>query len=202
MDTKALFKLSYGLFVLSAQEDGRDNACIINTLTQITSSPNRLAMAVNKSNLTHDMILRTGQFAASVLSEDAPFSVFQRFGLQSGRDADKFADFPDVARTESGLLYLTKYANALLAGKITDAIDKGTHTLFIADMTEAEVLSQLASLTYADYHAKVKPQPKPQEQKNTGWRCKVCGYVYEGEELPPDFVCPWCKHGVEDFERI
>lgn len=200
MDEKALFKLSYGLYLLTAREDGRDNGCIINTLTQVTNTPNRLCLAVNKDSLTHDMIARTGLFAASVLSQDASFALFQRFGLQSGRDADKFADFSGAARTEAGLLYLTECANALVAGKVRDRADLGTHTLFTADLTEARILSQVPSLTYEDYHQKVKPQP--QASKTAGWRCRVCGYVYEGETLPPDFICPWCKHGAADFERI
>lgn len=200
MDEKALFRISYGLYLLTAHEGARDNGCIINTLSQVTNSPNRLSVVVNKSSLTHDMILRTGLFTASVLTEETPFSLFERFGFHSGRDMDKFRDFPDAARTGLGLLHLTKYANAFLTGRLLETMDMETHTLFFADIAEAEFLSQAASLTYDSYYKHVKPAP--QDEKTSGWRCRVCGYVYEGEELPADFICPWCKHGTADFERI
>ena len=200
VDPTAMFKLSYGLFVLTAK-DGRDNGCIINTVTQITDTPKRISIAVNKANLTHDMILKTGEFNVSVLSTDADFGLFKRFGFQSGRDADKFEGLDTLARSSNGLLYLTQAANALISGKVIQALDFGTHTLFIADVTEARVLDNAPSLTYAYYFEHVKPKPQAFNQPK-GWVCKICGYVYEGDELPADFICPLCKHGAEDFERV
>ncbi len=202
VDNKAMFKLSYGLFVLSAKDGQKDNACIINTVTQITSEPKRISIAVNKQNYTHDIIKKTGVFTVSVLSERAPFALFERFGFASGRDTDKFAGFSTVARGQNGLLYLTEYANAFLSAKVTDTFDYGTHTLFIADVTEGKTLNDDPSITYAYYFANTKPAPKPTEKKIKGFVCTICGYVYEGETLPPDFICPLCKHGAEDFEPL
>ncbi|SHH82916.1 NADH-FMN oxidoreductase RutF, flavin reductase (DIM6/NTAB) family [Sporobacter termitidis DSM 10068] len=200
MNNKAMYKLVYGLHLLTSLEGGRDNGCIINTAVQVTTSPNRMTLAVNKQNLTHDMILKTGAFNVSTLSEDAPFSLFQNFGMQSGKAADKFAGFDDAYRSENGLLYLTKYANSFISGKVLTATDIGTHTLFLADVADAEVLSNAESMSYAYYQKNVKPSAPRTAAK--GWRCRVCGYVYEGDELPPDFICPVCKHGASDFERI
>lgn len=199
MDQQAMYKLSYGLFVLTAQDGGRDNGCIVNTVTQVTSSPNRITVAVNKQNLTHDMILASGLFNASILSTQAPFAVYQHFGFQSGRTTDKFpgSSFP---RAANGLIYIPEAACAYLSGKVIATTDLGTHTLFLADVTDAAVLTDAEPATYAYYHANVKPAPQATQKK--GWRCKICGYVYEGETLPPDFVCPLCKHGAGDFERI
>lgn len=200
----AFQKLSYGLFVLSAKADGKDNGCIINTAAQLTSSPNRINIAVNKANYTHDMILNTGIFNISVLAEDTSFDTFKRFGFASGKDTDKFAGFENsVARSANGLLYVTEGTNAFMSAKVVDSYDYGTHTLFIAEITEAEVLREEPSVTYAYYfeHIKPKPQPKIEEEKH-GYVCKICGYVYEGDTLPDDFICPLCKHGVDDFEKI
>ena len=200
VEPNAMFKLSYGLFVLTAK-DGKDNGCIINTVTQITDTPKRISIAVNKANHTHDQIMKTGVFNVSVLSTEATFPLFERFGFQSGRDADKFAGFDAVERSENGLYYVTEAANAFISVKVIQTLDYGTHTVFIADVTEARVLSNVPSLTYAYYFDHVKPKPAAlAEQK--GWVCKICGYVYEGEVLPPDFICPLCKHGVEDFEKL
>ena len=191
--------ISYGLYVVTAEEY-KDNGCITNTACQVTTTPNRITLAVNKTNLTHDMIAHTGKFNVSILSEEAPFAYFTRFGFQSGRRADKFDGFEEVARSENGLYYLTKGTNAFVSAQVCQSIDLGTHTLFIADVTESAVLSDVPSMTYAYYHANVKPRAaKP---KKTVWRCRICGYEYEGEELPADFVCPWCKHGAADFEKI
>ena len=201
VEPNAMFKLSYGLFVLTAREASRDNGCIINTVTQLTDSPKRISIAVNKQNLTHDMILKTGVFNVSILSERAPFAIFKHYGFQSGRDTDKFAGVPALARAQNGIYYLPDSTNAFLSGKVTQTIDLGTHTLFIADVTEARVLSDAPSMTYAYYFENVKPKPAALEKK-TGWVCKICGYVYEGEELPEDFICPLCKHGAEDFEKL
>lgn len=198
MDKNALFKLSYGLFVLTAKQDGKDNGCIINTVQQVTSDPMRISVTVNKENLTHDMVLSTGEFNVSVLTEDAVFWIFQHYGFQSGRDVDKFQNLPE-ARTANGIRYVEGCTNAVLSGKVIQTVDCGTHTLFIADVTEAKVLDNAPSVTYQYYFDHIKPKPEPAQQGK--WVCKICGYVYEGDTLPPDFICPWCKHGVEDFER-
>lgn len=200
MNGKAMFKLSYGLFVVTAKEGEKDNGCITNTVTQVTTTPNRITLAVNKDNYTHDMIVRTGEFNVSVISEKADFALFRRFGFQSGRDVDKFAEYTDMQRSGNGLYYITKGTNAWMSAKVTETIDMGTHTLFLADVTDAEILSEDESATYAYYHASIKPAPE--KPKAAGWRCRICGYIYEGEVLPEDFVCPICKHGAEDFEKI
>ena len=200
MDPKALFRIGYGLYVLTAAENGRHNGCIINTLQQITDTPLRISVTVNKGNLTHDMILRTGRFNVSVLSQDASFDVFRHFGFQSGRETEKIAGYHGVAYSENGLAYLTDMTNAYLSGKVFHTVDLGTHTLFLADLTGAEVLSDVETATYSYYQSHIKPKPQPVKQ--TGWRCRICGYVYEGEELPADFICPLCKHGTVDFEKI
>ncbi|MDD3410979.1 MAG: flavin reductase [Eubacteriales bacterium] len=201
-DPKAMFKLSYGLFVLSARQDGKDNGCIINTVTQITDEPKRVALAVQQRNLTHDMIRDTGEFNVSVLSEQAEFSLFQRFGFQSGRNADKLAGFAGYERSDNGLIYLTQQANALISGRVIASTDYGTHTLFVADVTDLRVLSEVPSATYAYYFANIKPKPEASAKKVKGYRCKICGYVYEGDTLPADFICPWCGHPASDFEPI
>jgi flavin reductase (DIM6/NTAB) family NADH-FMN oxidoreductase RutF len=198
MDNRALFKLSYGLFVLTARQDGKDNGCIINTAMQITDDPKRISVAVNKQNLTHDMIFSTGEFNLSVLSEDAVFWIFQHYGFQSGRDTDKFANIPET-RTDNGVRYVDGCTNAVISGKVISTVDCGTHTLFIADVSDAKVLSDVPSMTYQYYFDHVKPKPEP--AKKASWVCKICGYVYEGDPLPEDFICPWCKHGAEDFEK-
>ncbi len=201
IDPTAMFKLSYGLFVLTARDGGKDNGCIINTVTQVTDVTKRIAIAVNKANYTHDMIKKTGVFNVSVLTTEVPFKVFQHFGFQSGRDTDKFADFQDTMRTANGLLCLSKYANAVISGKVVEEQDYDTHTLFVAEVTEAAVLSNVSSVTYQYYFDHIKPKPQPTTEKK-GYVCKICGYVYEGETLPEDFVCPLCKHGAEDFEKL
>ena len=200
LDGKAMFKLSYGLFVLTARDGAKDNGCIINTAAQLTSSPMRISITVNKANYTHDMIQKTGVFNVSILSESTPFSVFQQYGFQSGRTADKLSG--KEPRTENGVAYLAEHANAVISGKVISTVDCGTHTLFIADVTEAHVLSREASATYAYYFEHIKPKPQPAAEKKKGYVCKICGYVYEGETLPPDFVCPLCKHGADDFEPL
>ncbi|MGN1122596.1 MAG: flavin reductase, partial [Eubacteriales bacterium] len=201
IDKNAMYKFSYGLFVLTAKDGDKDNGCIINTAIQVTDSPKRIAVTVNKANYTHDMIHKTGVFNLSILSTDAPFALFQQFGFSSGRDTDKFAG-KEIARTANGVSYAADYANAVLSGKVISETDCGTHTTFIADVTEAVTLSSVPSMTYVYYFDHVKPKPVPTEEKKTGYVCKICGYVYEGETLPPDFVCPLCKHGAEDFEKL
>ena len=201
VEQNAMFSLSYGLFVLTARDGSKDNGCIINTVTQLTDSPKRISIAVNKANLTHDMIVKTGEFNVSVLSNDAPFALFQHYGFQSGRNTDKFAGVQGMARSTNGIYYIPYCTSAFLSAKVTQTVEFETHTLFIADVTEAKLLSNVPSMTYAYYFANVKPKPAVL-QKQTGWVCKICGWVYEGEELPPDIVCPLCKHGAADFERL
>ncbi len=199
LDPKAMHSLSYGLFVLTAKEGDKDNGCIVNTVIQVTSTPTRIIAVVNKDNYTHDMISRTGEFNVSVLTTATPFDVFKRFGFASGRDTDKFAGF-DEPRSANGIKYIPQYANALMSGRVIETVDVGTHTIFIADVTESKVLSKDKSVTYEYYFANIKPKPQPEKKK--GYVCKICGYIYEGEELPEDFVCPWCKHGAADFEPL
>ena len=203
LDPTALFTLSYGLYVLTAREDGRDCGCIVNTVTQLTENPTRIALSVNKQNFTCEVIRRTGLFNVSVLTEAAPMDLFRHFGFQSGRDVDKFAGRTDPV-SENGLRYIGGPANALISGKVEQAIDCGTHMLYIALVTEARKLSDAPSMTYAYYFANVKPkpQPKPAEKPRRGFVCRICGYFYEGDELPPDFICPLCKHGAADFEPV
>ncbi len=200
MNSNAMFNISYGLYVLTASEDGKDNGCIVNTLSQVTSTPNTVSIAVNKQNYTHDMIMRTGKFNVSLLSTSADFELFKRFGFQSGRDVNKFEGFEKTNRSENGILYVTESVNAYVSGEVFQTVDLGTHTVFYAKVTDMDVLSDEESLTYAYYHKHVKPQPE--KATKAGWRCKICGYVYEGETLPADYVCPLCKHGAEDFEKI
>ena len=203
LDPTALFTLSYGLYVLTAREDGRDCGCIVNTVTQLTENPTRIAVSVNKQNFTNEVIQRTGVFNVSVLTEAATMDLFRHFGFQSGRDVDKFAGRTDPT-SENGLRYIDGPANALISGKVEQAIDCGTHMLYIALVTEARKLSDAPSMTYAYYFANVKPkpQPKPVEKPRRGFVCRICGYFYEGDELPPDFICPLCKHGAADFEPV
>ena len=202
MDNGAVYKLSYGLYVLTARENGKDNGCIINTAGLLTDNPKRIQIAVNKANYTHDMIKRTGVFNVSVLNQDAPFKMFQQFGFCSGRDTDKFASVSYDCRSENGLRYVPENCNAVLSGKVVESYDWGSHTLFIAEVTEAKSLGDVPSMTYQYYFDHVKPKPAPTAEKKTGWVCKICGYVYEGETLPKDYVCPLCKHGPEDFEKL
>lgn len=205
MNHSAMFKLSYGLFVLTANQDGKDNGCITNTAIQVASEPNTISISVNKANLTHDMILATGKFTVSILTTEAEFSMYQRFGFQSGRDVDKFEGFPDVKRLDNGTLAVTKGTNAYISGKVVKTEDLGSHTLFIANITDMDVLGDAPSVTYDYYHKNVKPKPVDTGKKQDGqtvWRCTICGYEYVGEELPEDFVCPLCKHPASDFEKV
>lgn len=202
MDNTAMFKLSYGLFVLTARDGEKDNGCIINTAAQVTTTPNRITIAVNKQNYTHDMIVKTGVFNVSILDETAPFSLFQDFGFRSGRDCDKF-DGKEIARAENGVAYISDFTSAYISGKVVSTVDLGTHTLFVADVTDAQVISENEPVTYAYYHKNIKPAPQsaPKTEEKVAYRCRICGYVHEGE-LPEDIVCPICKHGASDFERI
>ena len=203
MDPKTMYRLTYGLFVLTARHDGRDSGCIINTAGQVTSTPNRISIAVNKDNFTHDLVKASGKFNISILSEEADFDLFRHFGFQSGRTVDKFDGFTDCRRSENGLYVVTRGTNGYISATVEQALDLGTHTLFIASVDDMEVLSPAPSATYAYYQANIKPRPeKAAPQGKTTWRCTVCGYVYEGETLPADFVCPLCKHPASDFEKV
>ena len=200
MDSKAFFKIEYGLYVLTARENDKDNGCIVNTLIQVTAVPNRISVTVCKENYTCGMIQRTGVFNVSAITTQAEFSLFQRFGMQSGRDTDKFEGFAHIRRAENGLYYLTEQANMYLSARVTESHDLGSHILFLGELTDAVVLNQEESCTYAHYQNHIKPKPKKVE--GTRWVCSICGYVYEGDEIPDDFLCPLCSHGKEYFERV
>lgn len=203
MNKKAMYNLTYGLFVLTARLGEKDNGCIINTAGQVTSVPNRISITVNKENFTHDMIKESGRFNISVLSEAANFEIFRHFGFQSGRTTDKFDGYRACKRSENGIYYITEGTNAFISAKTEQTIDLGSHTMFIASVEDMDVLAQDASASYAYYQSAIKPKPETNVSGGkTVWRCRVCGYIYEGEELPSDFVCPICKHTAADFEKV
>ena len=204
MDPKAMFKLSYGLFVLTAREGEKDNGCITNTAIQVTSEPNRISIAVNKANYTHDMVMHTRKFNVSILSQEASFDTFKHFGFQSGRNVDKFADFTACKRAENGIYIITAGTTAYISAEVEQTLDLGTHTLFIAKVTDLDVLSSVSSATYEYYQNNIKPKPQAPAAPTgkTVWRCTVCGYIYEGDPIPADFICPLCKHPASDFEKI
>ena len=198
-DLTALFRIGYGLYVVTSNDGKKDNGLIVNTVSQLTSTPNRVAVCINKQNYSHHVIRQTGMMNVNCLSVDAPFSVFQNFGFQSGRTADKFANETPL-RSDNGLAFLPKYINAFMSLKVEQYLDLGTHGMFICSVTEARVISDKETMTYTYYQKNVKPKPKTEGKK--GWVCKVCGYIYEGDPLPEDFICPLCKHGAADFEPI
>ena len=203
LDTQALFKLTYGMHVLCARQGDKDNGCVINTAGQVTDSPHRLSVTVNKKSLTQEMILDTGRFTISNLSERAGFELLARFGFDSGREHDKFADFSGWERDKDGIPYLTQGANAFFSCEVEQTLDLGTHTMFIANVKDMAVLDNAASMTYTFYQEHLRPQsdePKPKDQ--TVWRCVVCGWEFIGDELPEDIVCPLCRHGASDFIRV
>ena len=198
-DFSALFKIGYGLYVVTSHDGKRDNGLIVNTVSQVTSSPKRIAVCINKENYSHHIIKQTGMMNVNCLSVDAPFSVFESFGFRSGRTADKFAGLEPL-RSDNGLAFLPQYINSFMSLKVEQIVDLDTHSMFICSVTEARVMSDKETMTYTYYQEHVKPKPNTEGKK--GWVCKVCGYVYEGDELPEDFVCPLCKHGAADFEPI
>ncbi len=198
-DMTALFRIGYGLYVVTSHDGTKDNGLIVNTVTQVTSTPNRVAVCINKQNYSHHIIKQTGVMNVNCLSVDAPFSVFEDFGFRSGRTVDKFEGV-ETMRSENGLIVLPRYVNAFLSLKVEQYLDLDTHGMFVCSVTEARVLSDRETMTYTYYQNNVKPKPETEGKK--GWVCKVCGYVYEGEELPDDIVCPLCKHGAADFEKI
>jgi len=202
IDPNAMFKFSYGLFVLTAKDGEKDNGCIINTAIQVTASPLRVSIAVNKANYTHDMILKTKTFNLSILSESAPFRIFQQFGFSSGKNGDKFTGSENTDRAANGIRFIKEFANCMISAKVTDSYDYGSHTIFVADVTQSTVLSNERSVTYQYYFNHIKPKPQPSNEKKKGFVCKICGYVHEEDSLPDDFICPLCKHGAEDFEPL
>ena len=205
MNTKAMFKLSYGLFVVTARRGDKDNGCITNTAIQVTSEPNRISVTINKANFTHDMVKESGKFTVSIISEEASFELFKHFGFQSGRDVDKFAGFTSCKRAENGTMIITEGTNAYISASVINTVDLGTHTMFIADVTDMDILSDVPSATYTYYQSNIKPRPEDTGKKVDGktvWRCRICGYEYVGEELPEDFICPVCKHPASDFEKV
>ena len=198
-DMTALFRIGYGLYVVTSNDGKKDNGLIVNTVTQLTDTPNRVAVNINKANSSHHVIKQTGVLNVNCLSVEAPFSVFQQFGFQTGRSVDKFAG-QTVRRSDNGLVFLDKYINAFMSLKVEQYVDLGTHGMFICSVTEARVMSDQDTMTYTYYQKYVKP--KPQTEGKKGFVCKVCGYIYEGDELPDDYICPLCKHGAADFEPI
>ena len=198
-DLTALFRIGYGLYVVTSNDGRKDNGCIVNTVTQVTNTPNRVAVTINKQNYSHHVIKQTGVMNVNCLSVEAPFSVFETYGFKSGRNVDKF-DGAEILRSDNGLVFLPRYINAFMSLKVEQAVDLDTHTMFICSLTECRVISDAETMTYTYYQNHVKP--KPQTEGKKGWVCTVCGYVYEGETLPEDFICPLCKHGAADFEPI
>ncbi len=198
-DMTALFNIGYGLYVVTSNDGKRDNGLIVNTVTQVTNTPNRIAVCINKQNYSHHVIRQTGVMNVNCLSQEAPFEVFQNFGFQSGRNADKFAGH-EVLRSDNGLAFLPRYINSFMSLKVEQYVDMDTHGMFICSVTEARVMSDVETMTYTYYQNHVKPQPQTEGKK--GFVCKICGWIYEGEELPQDIVCPLCKHGAVDFEPI
>ncbi len=207
MNEKALFSLSYGLFVASAKYGEKDNACIINTAMQVTNQPNQISIAINKNNYTTELIKKSGKLNLSVLSQKAPFSIFERFGFQCGKDVDKFENYKYVKRAENDIFYITEETNAYFSCTVVKEVDLGTHILYIASVDEAEVLSDIPSMTYEYYFANVKPKKEAPKSEGRVWVCKICGFSYDEsiekvkfEDLPEDWVCPLCKHPKSDFE--
>ena len=199
IDPTALFNIGYGLYVVTSNDGNRDNGLVVNTVTQVTETPNRVAVTINKRNYSCEVIMKTGKLNISTLTEEAPFKLFQHFGFQSGRDVDKFEAFKHTQRSSNGLLFLDKYANAYISGIVREQIDLGTHVMFICDVTQSVNLNTVPSMSYAYYHQNVKPKPDADKK---GYVCRICGWVYEGDELPADIVCPLCKHGAADFDPV
>ena len=214
MNEKALFQIGYGLYLVAANENGKDNACIVNTVMQVTQNPIRLLVSISNQNLTHDMIENSGKMTISVLTEKTPFSVYSHFGYQSGKKVNKFEDFEDVTRCANGCYRLNRNSSAYFCGTVSESFVLDTHTMFLVEVTDADIVSSEAPVTYDFYQKYVKQPYKPTVKKNeteqtdtngtktNSYVCKICGYVYEGEYLPEDIICPICKHGVADFEKL
>jgi len=199
-DPKALFNIGYGLYVVTCHDGIKDNGLILNSVMQLTSSPERIAVSINKLNYSHDVILESREMNVNCLTEEAPFKVFEDFGFKSGRDTDKF-ELCTPPRSDNGLVVLPKYINAYISLRVDNYMDMGTHGLFICSVTESKVVGSVRTMSYSYYHENVKPKPKA-EEKARGFVCQICGYIHEGDELPEDFVCPVCYHGAEDFEPL
>ena len=199
IEKNALFNIGYGLYVVTSNDGKKDNGLIVNTVTQVTNTPNRVAVTINKENYSHHVIKQTGIMNVNCLSVDAPFSVFEKFGFKSGRNHDKFGS-ETVNRSDNGLVFLERHINSFMSLKVEQYVDLGTHGMFICSITEARVINNLDTMTYTYYQDNVKPKPEVEGKK--GYVCKICGFVYEGEELPEDYICPLCKHGAQDFEPI
>ena len=199
LNMNALFQIGYGLYVVTSHDGNKDNGLIVNTVTQVTSTPARVAVTINKQNYSHEIIQKTGIMNVNCLTVETPFKVFEAFGFVSGRNVDKFAGCEPL-RSENGLVVLPRYINAYMSLKVEQYVDLDTHGMFICSVTEADTISDLETMTYTYYHKNVKP--KPETKKKKGYVCKICGYVYEGEALPADFICPLCKHPASDFEPI
>jgi flavin reductase (DIM6/NTAB) family NADH-FMN oxidoreductase RutF len=199
IDPSALFKIGYGLYVITSNDGKKDNGFIGNTVAQVSNDPSRIIVGVNKANYSCETINKTGVLNVCTLNEQAPFQIFQHFGFQSGRDVGKFADFEHYDKSGNGLPYLNKYANGYMSLKVFDTVDTGSHLMFFCDITESAVLNDVDTMTYTYYQKNVKPRP---QEEVKGWVCDVCGYVYEGEDLPEDFICPLCKHGASDFSKL
>ena len=199
VDNTALFNIGYGLYVVTSNDGSKDNGFVCNTVCQVTNTPNRVAVTINKQNYSHDTIKATGKMNVNCLSTEAPFKVFEVFGFQSGRNVNKFEGCTPL-RTENGLVCLPKYVNAVISLEVDEYIDLDTHGMFICAVTEAQNLSKVETMTYTYYQSNVKPKPQPAKKK--GWVCKICGYVYEGDPIPSDFICPLCKHPASDFEPL
>lgn len=204
IEKEAMYKITYGLFMVTTTDGVKQNGCIVNTVSMLTDEPKRITVFVNKANYTNELLKQNKVFNVSVLTEKTPFEVFKQFGFVSGRDVDKFAD-KSYQTTENGLNYLPECSNAVLSAKVVDYHDYGTHTLFVAEVTDAKKLSDEPSVTYAYYQSNIKPKPQvaasTESSATEKWVCKVCGYVHEGP-LPEDFICPWCKHPASDFEKV
>ena len=198
-ENAALFKLGYGLYVITANDGEKDNGCIVNSVMQVTNTPNKVAVAINKQNYTHDMVMKTNKLNVNCIAESAPFSVFQNFGFRSGRDTDKLEGVA-FSRSNNGLAVLNENINAYMSLWVESTVDLDTHTLFICFVTQMDEISEERTMTYTYYQENVKPKPQPQKKK--GYVCKICGYVHEGDELPEDFICPLCKHPASDFEPL
>ena len=199
-DLTALFNIGYGLYVITSNDGVKDNGMICNTVIQLTSSPERIGVTINKSTYTHEVVRKTGIMNVNCLTIDAPFKVFEIFGFQSGRNADKFADCTPK-RSDNGLVFLPRYINSYISLKVDDYIDLGTHGMFICSITEAQCVSKVETMTYSYYHKNVKPKP-PTTEKKVGYVCTVCGFIYDEEDIPDDYVCPLCNHGREVFEKL
>lgn len=200
MESNALNKIGYGLYIITSKNGEKDNGCIVNTVSQVTYSPDKIMVCINNSGYTCEMIKESGIFNVSVLKEETPFYVFEHFGFLSGREKDKFEKKDNLFRSENGLFVVPKFANAYMSCKVTQSINLGQHTMFIADVTFQYVFSDEPSITYAYYHENTKPKLQNTEKK--GYRCDICGYILEADDLPEDFICPICKHPSTDFSKI